>query len=177
MRRLSSTMVVVTGEGAEEVVLGLGGLHNVRAVTRGERAPAEFTDLVTRASSTYVVHDADPLAEVGDAWVDFFDGASPTGRLEVAIETALGALRSERELLPDYYVVLSPEDMPATRRHWWLGVLAGAAPTRVVPARPSTAEVAGTLGRLAAGRWWPPDLPEWLHGLPRTVPDQAGLHG
>ncbi|MGI8335915.1 hypothetical protein ACRYCC_38715 [Actinomadura scrupuli] len=178
MRRLSSTMVVVTGEGAEEVVLGLDGLHNVRAVTRGERPPAEFTDLVSRASATYVVHDADPLAEVGDAWVDFFDGASPTGRLEVAIESALGALRSERELLPDYYVVLSPEDMPVTRRHWWLGVLAGAAPTRVVPVRPSTAEVAGALGRLAAGRWWPADLPEWLHGLPRTVPDQAGgLHG
>ncbi|GLZ12745.1 hypothetical protein Acsp04_29800 [Actinomadura sp. NBRC 104425] len=177
MRRSSSTVVVVAGEEAGRVVAGLGGLSNVRAVTRGDRDPEEFADLVRRGETTYVVHDADPLAEVGDAWVEFFDGVSATGRLEVAIEEALGALRAGRAELPDYYVVLDPEDMPATRRHWWLGVLAGAAPSRVVPAPASAARVADALGHLAAGRWWPEDVAAWLRGLPRVVPDRAGLPG
>ncbi|HEX2312856.1 MAG TPA: hypothetical protein VHJ17_03935 [Thermomonospora sp.] len=177
MRRLSSTVIVVVGEGADEVVRGLDTLHNVRAVTRAERTPTEITDYVTRASATYVVHDADPLAEVGEAWSDFFDGAGVTGTLETVIEQALRELRSERLLLPDYYVVLGAEDMPPTRRHWWLGVVAGAAPARVVPARPSVGEVSDVLGRLSAGRWWPADLEGWLRGLPRVVPDRAGLTG
>lgn len=168
-------MVVVAGERAAEVVAGLDGLHNVRAILRGERPATEVTEAVTRAVATYVVHDADPLAEVGRAWADFFDGAAPTGGLEVAIEEALAALRAERLLLPDYYVVLDPDDLPVTRRHWWLGVLAGAAPARVVPAPASAAAVADVLGRLAAGRWWPADLDGWLRGLPKVVPDRAGL--
>jgi hypothetical protein len=177
MRRLSSTVVVVAGRQAGQVVSGLDDLHNVRAVTRGERAPAEVAEVVNRAVATYVVHDADPLGAVGDAWVDLFDGAAPVGGLEVAIEAALSALRSGRLVLPDYYVVLDPDDLPVTRRHWWLGVLAGAAPTRVVPARASVPAVTDTLSRLASGRWWPPDLEKWLRDLPRVVPDQAGLHG
>ncbi|GAA4145778.1 hypothetical protein [Actinomadura keratinilytica] len=177
MRLSSSTVVVVAGEEARRVVAGLRGLSNVRAVTRGDHDPEEFADLVRRGEATYVVHDADPLAEVGDAWVEFFDGVSATGRLEVAIEEAVGALRADRLELPDYYVVLDPEDMPATRRHWWLGVLAGAAPNRVVPAPASAARVADALGGLTAGRWWPADLAGWLRGLPRVVPDKAGLPG
>ncbi len=168
-------MVVVAGAGAPEVVARLDGLHNVRAMTRGDTEPAEFTDQVARAAATYVVHDADPLGRVGDAWVDFFDGAGAAGSLEVATEQALAALRLDRELLPDYYVVLDPETMAETRRHWWLGVLAGAAPSRVVPAAASAQAVAGVLGHLSAGRWWPADLAGWLHELPRTVPDRAGL--
>jgi hypothetical protein len=177
MRRLSSTVVVVAGERAAEVVGGLEGLHNVRAITRGERTPAELTDVVARASATYVVHDGDPLGEVGDAWVDFFDGNAPTGGLEVTIESALAALRADRLVLPDYYVILEPDDLPPTRRHWWLGVLAGAAPTRVVPAPASAVKVGDTLRTLSAGRWWPSDLEGWLRGLPRQVPDRVGLPG
>jgi hypothetical protein len=177
MRRLSSTVVVVAGEQAGEVVSGLDELRNVRAITRGGRALPEIADVVNRAVATYVVHDADPLGAVGDAWADLFDGAAPVGGLEVAIEAALAVLRSERLVLPDYYIVLDPDDMPVTRRHWWLGVLAGAAPTRVVPARASVSAVTDVLGSLASGRWWPPDLESWLRGLPRVVPDQAGLPG
>src|SRR5262245_12923753 len=106
MRRLSSTVVVVAGEQAGKVISGLDDLHNVRAVTRDERSPAEIGDVVTRSRATYVVHDADPLGAVGDAWVGLFDGTVPVGGLEVATEEALGALRTERVVLPDYYIVL-----------------------------------------------------------------------
>ncbi|MEV5747455.1 hypothetical protein AB0L00_06520 [Actinoallomurus sp. NPDC052308] len=175
MRRTSSTVVVVAGEGADKVVSGLVGLHNVRALVAGDRTPAELSRAIAGAGTTYVVHDADPLGDVRDAWVDFFDQAAPHGGLEVAIESALGGLAAERLLLPDYYVVLDPEGMSPTLRHWWLGVLAGAAPSRVVPAAASVAAVSDALAHLAAGRWWPADLPGWLRGLPKVVPDQMGL--
>jgi len=175
MRRLTSTVVVVAGDRAGDLIKGLDGLHNVRAIVREERTPAEVTDLAARSSATYVVHDADPLADVATAWTEFFDGTGVVGALEVAIESALAELRADRLALPDYYLVPDPDDLPATWRHWWLGVLAGAAPVRVVPVRASSSAVADELGRLSAGRWWPTDLESWLRGLPKVVPDQAGL--
>jgi len=175
MQRLSSTVVVVAGDRAAEVVSGLDGLHNVRAVVRGDRSPAEITELLAKSAATYVVHDADPLAEVADAWTGFFDGTEPVGGLEVAIESTLAALRADRLVLPDYYIVLDPGELPETRRHWWLGVLAGAAPSRVIPCQASVSAVTEALGRLSAGRWWPSDLDGWLRGLPRVVPDRAGV--
>ncbi|MCK2212275.1 hypothetical protein MF672_000455 [Actinomadura sp. ATCC 31491] len=131
MRRLTSTVVVVAGEGAGELIAGLDGLHNVRAITRGERSAAEVAAIATRSAATYVVHDADPLAGVAAAWTAWFDGTGVTGALEVAIEAALGDLRADRLVLPDYYLVLAPDGLTETWRHWWLGVLAGAAPVRV----------------------------------------------
>jgi hypothetical protein len=175
MRRLSSTVVVVAGERSGKVVSGLDGLRNVRAITRDGRSPADVDRAVNQAVATYVVHDADPLGAVGDAWAGLFDGTAPVGALEVATETALAGLRSERLVLPDYYVVLDPDAMPVTQRHWWLGVLAGAAPARVVPAGASASAVTEVLGSLAPGRWWPADLESWLRELPRVVPDRAGL--
>jgi len=172
---LNSTLVVIAGEDAGRVIAGLEGLHNVRTVVAGDRPAAEVTGIVTRASATYVVHDSDPLHAVRDAWVDYFDEAAPVGGLEVAIEGTIRTLRAEAAVLPDYYIVLEPQDMPPTRRHWWLGVLAGAAPTRVVPA-PATADaVRASLARLVAGRWWPEPADTWLRELPRVVPDQAGI--
>ncbi|MFG6192678.1 hypothetical protein [Nonomuraea sp. JJY05] len=175
MRRLSSTVVVVAGDGAAELVAGLDRLHNVRAIPRGELRPAEVMEIAGRSAATYVVHDADPLADVAAAWTAFFDGTGVVGALEVAIEAALEELRADRLVLPDYYLVIDPDGMPGTWRHWWLGVLAGAAPVRVVPVRSSAAAVAEELGRLTAGRWWPADLRAWLRELPRVVPDRAGL--
>jgi hypothetical protein len=177
MRRLSSTVIVVAGDGAADVIAGLDGLHNVRAILRGERPPAEVMDIAGRSAATYVVHDADPLAGVAASWTEFFDGRAVTGTLEVAIEAALGELRAGRLVLPDYYLVLDPDSMTETWRHWWLGVLAGAAPVRVIPARASATAVATDLGRLAVGRWWPADMEAWLRELPRTVPDRVGLPG
>ncbi|GAA5045291.1 hypothetical protein HNP84_002656 [Thermocatellispora tengchongensis] len=177
MRRLSSTVVVVVGDGAADVVAGLDGLHNVRAIPRREQRVAEVMEVAARSAATYVVHDADPLGEVAAAWAGFFDGTAPVGTLEVAIEAAIGELRAERLVLPDYYLVLEPDSMTETWRHWWLGVMAGAAPVRVVPVRPSAAAVTEELGHLSAGRWWPGDIEAWLRGLPRVVPDRAGLPG
>jgi hypothetical protein len=174
---VNSTLVVVAGEGADRVVAGLEGLHNVRAVVAGDRPAAAVTEAVARGSVTYVVHDADPLAEVRDAWIDYFDESAPVGGLEVAIENTIRSLRTEAALLPDYYIVLDPQDMPATRRHWWLGVLAGTAPSRVVPAPASTDAVRTSLASLVAGRWWPEPPDKWLRELPRVVPDQVGLPG
>jgi hypothetical protein len=175
VRRVNSTLVVVAGGGADQVVAGLDGLHNVRAVVAGDRTPAEVTEVVARARATYVVYDADPLGQVRDAWVDYFNEAAPVGGLEVAIEGAIRGLRADAALLPDYYIVLDPQEMPATRRHWWLGVLAGAAPTRVVPAAATTDAVRAALARLVAGRWWPEPADTWLRELPRVVPDQVGV--
>jgi hypothetical protein len=175
VRRVNSTLVVVAGDGADRVVAGLDGLHNVRAVVTGDRTPAEVTEVAARARATYVVYDADPLAQVRDAWVAYFDETAPVGGLEVAIEGTIRGLRMESALLPDYYIVLDPQDMPATRRHWWLGVLAGAAPSRVVPAPATADSVRAALASLAAGRWWPEPVDTWLRELPRVVPDQVGV--
>jgi hypothetical protein len=94
---------LVAGERAGTVVAGLGELHNVRALPSGERSPLEMTEAVNRSVATYVVHDADPLGAVGDAWTGFFNGTEPVGGLESAIEAALAVLRSGRLVLPDDY--------------------------------------------------------------------------
>ena len=86
-----------------------------------------------RAHSPYLVHDADPLAAVGDAWVRRYDEQGPIGELEVAVAETLARWRVGSIELPDYYLVLDAEAWGATRRHWYLGVLHGAAPARVVP--------------------------------------------
>ncbi|NKQ53611.1 hypothetical protein HFP15_12055 [Amycolatopsis sp. K13G38] len=171
MPRPSSTVVVVAGAGAAEILPRLDGLANVRAAAVEKSA----SELVAQAHAAYVVHDADPLADLATAWTDYFDGAATPGTLEVAVESTLAALRSGAALLPDYYVVLDPESLPPTRKHWWLGVLAGVSPSRVVPCAATAGAVAGALSRLPSGRWWPDPPDEWLRGLPRAVPDRVGL--
>ena len=74
--------------------------------------------------------------------------------------------------VPDYYLVLDAETWPPTRKHWYLGVLHGAAPARVVPV-PDADAAASALTRLTPGRWWP-DLDELLADIDRVVPDQVG---
>lgn len=66
------------------------------------------------------------------------------------------------------------EELPPTRRHWYLGVLHGAAPARVVPMAASGAALAEALGRLPTGRWWH-DVDRLLVGVEQVVPDQAGV--
>ncbi|MFD4190506.1 hypothetical protein [Amycolatopsis thermoflava] len=168
MARPNSTVVVLAGAGADKVMAGLDGLANVH-VARSADAAA----LVSHAA--YVVHDRDPLAGVAQAWAGFFDRQAPSGALEIAIESAVADLRRGVTLLPDYYVVLDPESLPPTGKHWWLGVLAGAAPSRVVPAAPTASAVREALSRLPSGRWWPDDVETWLRDLVRVVPDQVGL--
>ena len=170
MARPNSTVVVLAGAESGKVLAGLDGLANVRVARTGDPAA-----LVGQTHAAYAVHDHDPLAGVAEAWAAFFDRQAPPGTLEVAIEGVVTELRRGATLLPDYYVVLDPESLPATGKHWWLGVLAGAAPSRVVPAAPTVPAVREALSRLPSGRWWPDDVETWLRGLVRVVPDLAGL--
>lgn len=168
-------MVIVAGTGAGKLLSRLDGLANVRAAAVETEDAAR--ELVAQSHAAYVVHDADPLAGVADAWTGFFDRGDPPGTLEVAVEAALAALRRGSVQLPDYYVVLEPESLPETRKHWWLGVLAGVSPSRVIPAEANAGAVADLLSRLPSGRWWPEPPDEWLRGLRRAVPDRVGVPG
>ena len=81
-------------------------------------------------------------------------------------------LRTGRAQLPDYYLVLDPESVAGTWRHWWFGALSSKAPTRVLPVGASAAEVRRQLRRLPAGRPWPAGFAEWLGRLQFEVPDR-----
>jgi hypothetical protein len=175
MPRPSSTIVVLVGSDAPRIIGGLDLFPNVSAHALDDAPSAR--DFVARAHTPYVVHDLDPLGQVGASWAGFFDGSAPYGTLEVAVESALAAFRRDEALLPDYYVVLEPEALPTTVKHWWLGALASVAPSRVLPARVSVASVRDTLAQLPSGRWWPDPPESWLHGLGRLTPDQVGLPG
>lgn len=140
--------------------------RRLAALDRAAAAQAQLSG----AGSTIGVHDADPLAAVSAAWARLFDGEGAAGELEIAVGAALGRWRARQVELPDFYLVVDPEAWDVTRRHFYLGVLAAAAPSRVVPVR-TVEEVPAALRRLPAGRWWP-ELPRLLEGLDRQVPDR-----
>jgi hypothetical protein len=175
-RRTSTTVVAVVGTDAGACVERLGEATNVVPVhPDGEdppldRAVAAWAEAV-RAHSPYLVHDANPLAAVADAWVRRFDEAGPIGELEVAVSETLARWRVGSIEMPDYYLVLDAESWAPTRRHWYLGVLHAAAPARVVPV-PDPDAAARMLPRLGAGAWWP-DLDDLLGGIEQVVPDQV----
>ncbi|TAM68623.1 MAG: hypothetical protein EPN48_11585 [Microbacteriaceae bacterium] len=174
MRKPNSTVVILVGAVVETILAELDTLPNVRAASIRSDPPGAEREFVSRAHTAYVVHDHDPLQAVQDAWVGFFDETIPFGTIEVAVLAARAALRSEATALPDYYLVLDPDALSPTAKHWWFGALAAAAPSRVVPCGASAAGVARTLGRLPPGRWWPEPPDEWLLSLDRFAPD-AGM--
>ena len=178
MDRHATTVVCVVGGGASAGVEALRGRANVRVATPGEEAVAaeragEAWRLAAGTSVPYLVHDADPLAAVADAWVRRFDQTGAAGELEVAVADLVARWRARAVGLPDYYLVREPESLTPTRRHWYLGFLHGAAPARVVPAGGPGSALADGLGRLPTGRWWP-DVDRLLDGVELVVPDQAG---
>jgi hypothetical protein len=136
-----------------------------------ERA-AEALRAAAATKTPFVVSDADPLMVVSRAWERFFDGQAPAGELEVAVADAIGRWRAGDVELPDYYLVVEPEELPPTLRHWYLGVLSRHAPTRVVPAAGSVEAIGAAVARLRAGRWWP-ELPQLLSSLESLAPDEA----
>jgi hypothetical protein len=174
-QRTGTTVVAVVGDAASDCVARLGLAANVVPLSVDhddpplDRAVATW-DQAARSHSPYFVHDADPLASVADAWVRHFDEHGPIGELEVAVAETLARWRVGSIELPDYYLVLDAETWGATRRHWYLGVLHGAAAARVVPV-PDPDAAARTLPRRGAGGWWP-DLDVRLGGIERVVPDQ-----
>ena len=155
---------------------GLGERANVRAVLPEADEPAlDRAVAAWRAAAgahlPFLVHDADPLAEVAAAWVDRWDGAGDIGRLEVAVQAALQRWRAGSLALPDYYLVVGAEELAATARHWYLGVLASAAPHRVVVTEDDHDVLVRSVRGLRAGRWWP-ELDRLLADVDRRVPDQ-----
>lgn len=177
MQRIPTTVVALVGTDATRWAREVGASTNVVAVIPDEddpldRAVAAWSG-AAGSSRTYVVHDADPLAAVARQWVALYDGTGLRGDLETAVAEVIARWRSRTLELPDYYLVLAAEDMPATLRHWFLGVLRDAAPTRVVPVQPTTAAVDRALSHLPAGRWWP-DLPDLLAGIDQVAPDAVG---
>lgn len=179
MQRIATTVLGLVGspDGSRlrELAGRLGERANVRAVLPDAEAP-----LIDRAVAAwretagahlpFIVHDADPLAEVAAAWVDRWDGAGDIGRLEVAVQAVLQRWRAGTLELPDYYLVVGPEELAATARHWYLGVLAGAAPHRVVVIEDEHDVLERAVRGLRAGRWWP-ELDRLLSGIDRHVPD------
>jgi hypothetical protein len=85
---------------------------------------------------------------------------------------ALGRAANVATVRPDYYLVLDPETWEATRRHFYLGVLHRAAPSRVVPVVGTPERVGAQLGGLRSGRWWP-EVDRLLDSIDRVVPDQV----
>jgi hypothetical protein len=171
----NATIVAIVGDRSAEVIEGLGALRGVDALQLGE-PDAEGTERISASHGTYVVHDADPLAHVAHAWVEFFDDRSTGGALEVEIETALTAFARGERVMPDYYVVLDPESLESTWRHWWFGALASHGSRRVVPQPAAVGSVRRLLRQLPAAPGWV--APEsWLPGLEFTVPDRRGLAG
>jgi hypothetical protein len=177
MQRVSTTVVCVIG--ADDVTFdALRHKTNIVVYQPDPSAPAmeravTAWEFARRAHSAYFVHDADPLISVADAWGRYFEGAGPVGELEIVVSETLARWRAGSLELPDYYLVPSVNEWPAPRRHWYLGLLAGACALRVVTTTYGP-DLAYKLAALPAGRWWP-DLDRLLAGVERRPPDQAGL--
>jgi hypothetical protein len=174
--RLSTTVVALVGERAPECLEALREAANVRVVRPDPQdAPLQRAALAYQAAAgvhaPYLAHDADPLGPVADAWIRWFDQQGPAGELEVAVSETLRRWRADTIALPDYYLVLDAGSWEATRRHWYLGFLHRAAPSRVLPALGTPGAVAAQLSQLASGRWWP-DLDRLLADVDRVVPDR-----
>jgi hypothetical protein len=176
MRRVSTTVIALVGEQAREGAQALSRSANVRVeLPDPEAPPLERAAAVWQAAAgtqlPYLVHDADPLALVADAWVRRFDQQGPAGELEVAVRETVARWRTGAIELPDYYLVLDAGSWGATRRHWYLGLLHRAAPSRVVPAEAAAGKVQASIASLASGRWWP-ELDRLLADVDRVVPDR-----
>ena len=174
------TTVVAVVAGEDAAPLSSVRAANVRVLPPEEGAPAveratRAWEQARRTNVPYLLHDADPLGWVADAWARYFDGLGAVGELEVAVSETLARWRARSLDLPDYYLVVDPEELPPTRRHWFLGVLGSAAPSRVVTSHPSQPLV-DRLADLRPGPWWP-DLDRLLAGIERVIPDRTGLPG
>ena len=172
MAASSGTVVALVGGESPELIAELGALRNVDAFTVADGDEVAASRRISSSQASYVVTDSDPLAHVAAAWVEFFDDRVTLDTLLFEAESAADALRAGRAQLPDYYLVLDPESVAGTWRHWWFGALSRKAPTRVLPVGASSREVGRQLRRLPTGRPWPGEYAEWLGGLQFEVPDR-----
>jgi hypothetical protein len=175
VQRVSTTVVALVGPEARALAEALGEAANVRAVLPdAEAAPLDRAVQAWReaqgAHIPYLVHDADPLAEVAAAFERWYDQKAGRGELEVAVTETVARWRARNLELPDYYLVVDAESLGATSRHWYLGFLHQASPVRVLPAPADPLGAAARITHLPAGRWWP-DLDRLLADVDRAVPN------
>jgi hypothetical protein len=160
MQRISTTVIGLVGERARPTAEGLERASNIRVELPDPAAPpldraVAAWQAATGAHLPYLVHDADPLALVADAWVRRFDEQGPAGELEVAVRETLARWRARVIDLPDYYILLHR-----------------AAPSRVLPTEAASDQVQSSIAKLSSGRWWP-ELDRLLAGVDRVVPDRV----
>ena len=178
MQRISTTVIGLVGEGARACAEELGRASNIRVELPDPAAPplGRATAAWRAATGTrlpYLVHDADPLALVADAWVRRSDEQGPAGELEVAIGETAGRWRARTIELPDYYLLLDPASWTPTRRPGTWGCCTGPPRTGSCPCPPTPppARSARSIASLASGRWWP-DLDRLLAEIDQVVPDR-----
>jgi hypothetical protein len=169
VQRSSATVVCIVGDVdlATLARANVSTLSPPKDLTPLERA-TRATDAASGAHAPYFVHDADPLALVGNAWVRLFEASGPIGEVEVAV----ARVRVQTIELPDYYLVADADAMTSTRRHWYFGVLHDAVPLRVVRVPATGSPIVDALEELHATRWWPP-VAQLLDRIEHRAPDAA----
>ncbi|NYE19436.1 hypothetical protein [Microbacterium immunditiarum] len=174
----TGTIVAIVGEQSEDALATFDGIPGVEILALQGSDPGLATRRIAAASTPWIIHDADPLEHVAAAWVELFEERSSLGVLELEVEAAIARFEEGSALMPDYYIVLDPQDVPGTWRHWWLGALGHHAPQRVLASRgpegPRDAAVRRLLTALPSSRPWP-DPASWLPHLPFEIPDRVGL--
>lgn len=184
MRPTTVTLVGIDPEPSPREVAELAGrARNVALVLEDPGAPeAErferaWAEVERRRAAIYVLTDADPLRALGEGYV-----ASWREERRELLDVA--ALVPPPKELPEFYLVLDAGEPDADphgerflRREWFLGVLAAAAPVRVLPVRPLTdveetaARLLQRLARLPSGTPLPAAA-ELLERARRRVPGQ-----
>ena len=104
MQRISTTVIGLVGERARACAETLDRAANIRVELPDPGAPLDRAVAAWRVAAAtkapYLVHDADPLALVTDAWVRRYDEQGPAGELEVAVRDTLKKRFSNRSSTP-----------------------------------------------------------------------------
>jgi hypothetical protein len=174
----TGTIVAIVGEQSETALATFDGVAGVEILSLQGTEPDLANRRIAAARTPWIVHDADPLQHVASAWVGLFEERSTLGTLELEVETALERFDNGTAIMPDYYIVLEPQDAGDTWRHWWCGALGHRAPQRVMaspaPLTRQDSSVRHLLRNLPTSRPWP-DPASWLPHLPFEIPDRIGL--
>ena len=152
MARFTTIVALVAPEATELVRAVERDATNVSSIsaedrrfdTAPERRRAAWAD-AERGRNVYTLTDFDPLEPLVDAWTRRLDG-------ETHALDAAGAL-VETHTLPEY--VLLDDAIDDSSVHWYLGLLRGYSPNRVVPVRPDPSAVVEALGHLRSGPAFP----------------------